>query len=182
MKVLDLFDTLHTRASVQPLLLEQIEMITKNCSQFISESDCLPVYKNINKHCTFTKLKARVRKRNDRFSESFNRAFVPKLRQRAIYAHGNLTESINPAYYIFPTNGYQYVFNSQITDSSIYETVYNNIDSEQLFTELLHHNYTNSDLSEGISSGAEILFHNISHCYAVNSAAFDSYNELLSIL
>jgi len=182
MKVLDLFGTLHTRRSVQPLLGEQIDVIRHKCSQFIVESKGVPVYKCLDKICTFTKLKARVKKRSDTFSESFNNAFAPKLRQRAIYAHGGLSESLTPSYYIFPINGYKYVFNTQIENSSIYETVYNHIDSDELFAELLQHSYSNTNLVEGIKSGSEILFHNIPCCYAINTQAYEQYDELLSIL
>lgn len=184
MNILEIFGTQYTRTSVLPLLSSQINKLSVECSQFLDESCDQPVYKNINKNRTFTKFKARAKKNTDTFSEAFNGMFVPKLRQRAIYAHGipQLCEGLEHSYYIFPKNGFQYVYNTQIQDSSVYEHVFNSVDSVSIFNELIQHNYTNNNLNEGIQSGAEILFHNIPYCYAVNVKSFDSYRELLSII
>lgn len=185
MKVLDIFETLHHKSRPQPLLIDQIKCIRTECSQYLSESGSLPVYKSIAKDVGFVKLKARIRKErtNDLFSENFNNAFSPKLRQRAIYAHGTPQQTFlsEQQFFLFPINGYQYVFNTQITDSTIYEGVFNDIGDNDIFTELLQQNYSNSNLTEGIESGAEVLFHDIPYCYAVNTSCFDSYKELLSV-
>lgn len=184
MKIIDIFGSSYNHVKVQPLLDLQIETIRSQCSDFINESEGLPAYKKLPKNVNFTKLKARTRKRTDSFSESFNNALVPNLRQRAIYAHGSkpkLNEN-EGGYYIFPINGYKYVFNECIQDSSIYENVYRGVNDSELFTELLQHNYTNDHLVEGLESGAEILFHSIPYVYAINVDVFPSYNQLLSAL
>ena len=166
-----------------PSLLEtDLIKLKSQCSQFMSESGGLPVYKTINKTEQFVKVKARLRKGHSQFSETFNKAFehTSNLRQRAIFAHGQqLTESNQ--YYLFPTNGFKYVYNPQIENSSIYEGVQSSVDDE-VFADLLKQNYTNSMLSEGIESGSELLFHNVPFCYAVNTGIVDSYGELLSLL
>jgi hypothetical protein len=185
MKVLDIFDTLHHQSKPQPLLSEQIEHIRTECSDFLVESNRMPVYKHIPREREFVKLKARFKRtdKHDTFSESFNNAFTPKLRQRAVFAHGTPPESTirEHLYYIFPTNGYQYVFNTQITDSTVYENIMSNIGDNELFEHLLQQNYSNKNLTEGIASGAEILFHGIPYCYGVNTTCFESYKELLSV-
>lgn len=184
MKVLDIFGALHTRIPIQPLLQHQIKCITENCSQFLNESDGVPAFKNIEKHKVFTKLKARVKKRNDEFSQTFNEALAPKLRQRAIYAHGSpqRVHEGESTYFLFPINGYQYTYNINIIDSTIYENVYNDVQDPNLFSTLLQDNYTNVNLVEGLQSGSEILFHGIPYCYAINADSFQSYKHLLSVL
>ena len=156
--------------------------IKKHCTQFLNESGGFPVYKTLNRNDHFVKVKARLRKHNSQFSETFNNAFqnVSNLRQRAIFAHGQMVEGEN--YYLFPTDGYQYVYNSQIQDSSTLKAVQESLQDPNVFTELLQHNYTNQNLVEGINSGAELLFHNIPFCYAVNTGSIDSYEELLSVV
>lgn len=184
MKVIDIFGTLHQRTPIQPLLQRQIEIISEQCSQFLNESDGVPAFKNIQKQKTFTKLKARVKKQNDNFSQSFNEALAPKLRQRAIFAHGKLQPVCEgeSAYYLFPINGYQYTYNINIVDSSIYEDVYEDVKDPDLFSSLVQNSYTSERLVEGLHSGSEILFHGIPYCYAVNTDSFQSYKHLLSVL
>ena len=164
------------------LLETDLLKIKTQCSQFILESGGLPVYKTLNKTNQFVKVKARLRKGNSNFSETFNSAFsdISNLRQRAIFAHGQqITE--NNSYYLFPTDGFKYVYNPQIVNSSVYEGIQSRINND-LFADLLKHDYTNDNLNEGIESGSEILFHNVPFCFAVNTGIVDSYSELLSLL
>ena len=156
--------------------------IKNNCTQFITESGGNPVFKSLNRDEQFVKVKARLRKHNSQFSETFNNAFrnVSNLRQRAIFAHGQITEG--RSFYLFPTDGYQYVYNSRVQDSSSLIAVQESLQDPNVFTELLQHNYTNENLIEGIQSGAELLFHNIPFCYAVDTRSVDSYEELLSVV
>lgn len=164
------------------ILEGDLSKIKTECQQFIRESGGAPVFKTLNRNTDFVKVKARLRKSDASFSETFNRAFkhVANLRQRAIFAHG-LVES-DDSYYLFPIDGYQFVYNPQISDSSQLTTIQESLNDPDIFTELLRHNYTNSNLTEGIESGAELLFHNIQYCYAVRTGSIDSYDELLSIV
>lgn len=156
--------------------------IKTECQQFIRQSRGAPVFKRLKRSDDFVKVKARLRKSDASFSETFNRAFqhVSNLRQRAIFAHG-LTETTD-SYFLFPIDGYQFVYNTQITDSSQLTNIQESLSNPDIFTELLRHNYTNTNLNEGIESGAELLFHNIPYCYAVRTGSIDSYDELLSIV
>jgi hypothetical protein len=181
MRLNDIITDINEREAIQPLLNSQVDLISSKCSDFLNESNGLCLKKTLNKSNTFTKLKARIKKYNDNFSESFNNAFIPKLRQRAIYAN-SIVESLKPTYYIFPINGYKYLYNPNVYDSTIYETVRTNIGNEDLFKQLLQDNYTDSNLIEGISSGAEILFHSIPFCYAVNIKSFPDYSDLFNII
>lgn len=166
-----------------PSLLENdLVKLKTQCSQFITESGGLPVYKTINKTEQFVKVKARLRKGHSQFSDTFNKAFehTSNLRQRAIFAHGQQMAESNQ-YYLFPTNGFKYLYNPQIDNSTIYEGVLPSL-NDDMFTELLKQNYTDTMLSEGIESGSELLFHNVPFCYAINTGIVDSYSELLSLL
>ena len=166
------------------VLESDLAKIRTNCTQFLSESGNNPVYKSLRKNNSFIKVKARLRRDQSMFSETFNNAFGnnTNLRQKAIFAHGQqLTE--HNSYYLFPINGYQYVYNTQIVDSTSLIEVQSSLhDATDVFTELLQSNYSNTNLLEGITSGSELLFHNIPFCYAINTQTVNSYDELLSFI
>ena len=155
--------------------------ISTNCSQFLLESGNKPAFKYIPRNVHFTKVKARLKRNGGAFSEAFNTALGdPQLRQRAIYAHGQPIGEDNQ-YYIFPINGYKYLYNSNITNSNMLESVHHGVDSSA-FEELVKRSYTTSDLRNGLMAGSEIIFHNTPFCYAVNTQTVESYDELLSFL
>lgn len=165
------------------LLDQHIDLIRESCGDFLSQSQDLPLYKSINQYTPFVKLKARIRKQNNAFSTVFNETFnMSKLRQRAIYAHGQTTEEQSSQFYLFPTNGFKFLYNPQVTDSSIYERVYKQTSDEQLVSQLLIENYHDTDLPTAIESGSEILFFNTPFCYAVNTQSVACYNELLTLI
>lgn len=181
MKLHHIIPTL-TTVSAQPVLQSQLESITRDCSQFLFESNGLPVYKHVeNKRTNFTKIKIRVRNSTASFVESFNAAFGSNIRQRSLYANGNL-QSSEHTYYVFPADGYRYLYNPLVSDSTVYENQFSNLNDDVMFSELVQLHYSNNNLTEGIQTGAEILFYNTPYCYAVNTTLFDDYDDLLSML
>lgn len=174
-----------TRPRITDLLDRHIDLIREHCSVFLRESGDCPVYKSITQEAPFVKLKARKRKANNAFSRVFNEAFdvyTPQLRQRAVYAHGAITETAHSQYYLFPTDGFKFIYNPSIVDSSVYEHVYDKVSDDQLISQLLFEQYCNSNLVEAIKSGSEILFFNTPHCYAVNTRSVRCYDDLLALI
>jgi len=143
-------------------------------------------------------VKVRKRKADDSFTEAFNEAFVEEhfeLRQRAIFANGSLSfqTSIDPlqeAFYIFPVDGYKYMYSKEVEHSGseyrdVFEAVFAQLGdtkTNDVLTDLLRFSYTSNNLVEGIDHGAEIILYGIPYYYAVRSATYNSYNDLLSAI
>ena len=183
MKLNQLIPTTYVDNHGSVVLDHYCSLIKKNCSQFLEQSENLPLYKGLKKNEQFTKLKARLRSSKQTFNPIFNDAIgsTPNLRERAIYAHGVIQEySDHSTYFLFPIDGFKFAYNSQITDSSIYQTVFEAVHDVDVFTEMLKYNYVNQDLPAAIQCGAEILFHHIPYCYAIKLENDITYNDILT--
>ena len=150
MKLNDIFgDDTHHR-QISDLLDHHIGLIRDNCSQFLQSSNNLPVFKTLEHNTPFVKVKARMRKQTNQFSQVFNETFdehTSQLRQRAIFAHGASQQNRDGfQYYIFAPDGFNFLYNPQVQDSSVYENVYHQTNDSQLITQLLVDNYKDTDL------------------------------------
>jgi len=185
MNTLELFEKMHNRTSVVPLLDSQIDVIQNSCASFLTQSNGCPLYKVLPQNQTFVKVKARKRTKSTTFSESFDVALdtIPNLRQRAIYAHGCApSDPKGHTYYIFLEDGFKFVYNPTINDSNILELVYDRVNEQETFEMLLQCNYVSGDLIEGLNSGAEILIHNSPRYYAIHTSVYPEYANLLKVL
>ena len=170
-----------------------IDFLRENCSQFIYQSGGFSILKNLPiEYDNFRKIKVRKRK-GDSVSEHFNDAFIEKLyllRQRAVFANGwkSLIESSENEmpYYIFPINGYSYLYQSIVQNSNKeYQKSFNTIletmgnkQGSKVITDMLQFSYIdNENLAEGIESGAEIIIYNIPYFYALKSSSIDDYKN-----
>lgn len=171
-----------------------LSLIQKNCSQFIKECTGLPLMKNLpEEYKSIQKIKARKRNFNNNFVETFNNTFGDNLCQRAIFTNG--VKSFNPIFendlepfYIFPINGYRYLYSSEIQNSSedyklIFETTFQQLGSEKaktVITDLFRFVYRQDNLNEAIEKGSEIIIYNIPFYYGVKVSQFENYSQLLS--
>lgn len=192
MRVDDLIQSDETR--------EELQLLTERCSQFIEQAGGCPLLKNLpDDYGDFHKVKVRKRKQrkqdpSEEFSEAFNEAFgkeVWNLRERAIFANGEV--SFEPAhnklepFYIFPIDGYQFMYSSEVENSGQdYKTVFDaifeqfgSVRGNDVITDLLKFTYTSEKLQEGIESGSEIILYNIPYFYAVRATTVDSYTSLI---
>jgi len=178
---------------------KEIEVLKKECGQFLSESEGNPLLKNLSISIhSFHKVKVRKRKNDTgEFTQTFNEAFEskhPGLRQRAIFANGLssfrpvLDEKTQPCY-IFPIDGYKFMYSREVENSGheykqVFETLFEQFGEEkgnEVLTDLLRFTYTSENLSEGIESGSEIIIYGIPYFYAYDvSSAFNGYPGLLS--
>jgi len=177
-----------------PFTQQQLKNITA-CTQFLEESKGLPLMKVLSSgYGDFAKVKVRHRKKKGRFIDTFNEALdVSKLRQRAIFANNNTVhcESDEDLYYIFPKNGYRFVYSEEVHDSGeaykeVFESLLSKFDDNHekavtITTELLKYTYTNENLAEGINRKAEVIVYNVPFYYAVKEDIID-YNKLLNLL
>jgi len=181
-----------------PSLDYMVNIINSECSQFIGESESFPLLKNLpSTYGDFHKVKVRIKKKQDDLSKIFNNAFHEAhsmIRESAVFSNGEM--SFIPAnnekepFFIFPINGYQYLYNSEVESLTEHNDVLNKLSTllgdknmvAETLIELLKFTYKNNNLIEGINSGAEILFFNIPYYYAIRSSSFGSYDKVLTLL
>jgi hypothetical protein len=175
-----------------------LDQLVNTCSQYVIESCGNPLLKNLsNSYNIIDKVKIRQRKGMDEtMSEAYSTAFEFKsLYNRALFTNG--LKSIQPptsndiiTYYVFPVNGYEYLYNPEVMNSSLeYKTIFDLLfhenhtgDSVSVITDLLKFQYKHTDLAEGIQSGTEIIFYSIPQFYVVTVNSFPDYTELYDIL
>lgn len=169
-------------------------IVTRDCSTFVEQSSALPLYKSLpSSYEDFHRVKVRLQKRKDGVSDVFEQAFghtFSNIRQRAIFASPTLpqaNETTEP-FYVFPTNGYRFLYSKEVTDSSseyknVMETLVSNLgdltEAKEIVTDLVKYTYSSVNLSEGMYSGAEVIFYGIPYYYAVRVSAFQTYTELV---
>lgn len=167
-------------------------LLHADCSQYIEESQGVPLLKALpSNYPSIHRVKVRQQKRTDPVTHVFNEAFsdVRNLRQRAVIAYTNPTvqEGQEP-FYVFPINGYQYLYSKEVQNSSsdykqVIDTVFEQFTDQahaaEILTDIVKYTYTNSKLVEGITAGAEIIFYNIPCFYAVKQSAFPDYKHII---
>jgi predicted lactoylglutathione lyase len=175
----------------------QYEAITTECSEFLTTSEGLPVFKTLpTEYNDFQRVKVRHKKTKDKVANTFNEAFreeLPNLSQRAVFASGHIVNesaSYDP-FYIFPINGFKYLYSKEVSNSSkdykavidsMLETFDGDIErTSSIVAEVIRYTYTSKHLSEGIKMGSELIFLDVPYYYAVRCSSID-YNELLSSL
>jgi hypothetical protein len=170
--------------------------IKKECSEFIVNSNGIPLYKSLlSGKDGFIKVKARHRKIHDNsFESAFNSAFqnqTKKILSKAIFC--NVDEIILPNhenYYVFPINGYKILYSKN--DKNTSKTYQNalaeilDIVAEQhavsLLTTILENDYTDESLSEALLNKKEILIYNIPYFYAIKCSLFPSIEDYKKII
>lgn len=173
-----------------------IKILSQECSEFVLESYPYPLLKNLpTTKDGFIKLKIR-HKKNKKYLESktfniFNNAlekYHEKIAFKALYAYPleSLENSVGTEpFYIFPTNGYQYIYNPLVKSSVVeYNNTLSKLDSDNLeavFTDIIRDSYYNKNLKSGIINGSEIIFFNIPYYYAIRKSLIESsYEEFVN--
>ena len=172
-------------------------IISETCFDFLKESNGYPLFKNLPRNYDdLHRVKVRLRKKKDVVAESFNEAFKQirsQFQQRAVFAdsHKPQPTDIAEPFYIFPLNGYKFMYNTEVSNSSKeYKNAFNTVfeqlgekeEATHVLTDLLKYTYKSEDLKEGIKHGAEIVIYNIPYYYAVRCSKFKDYGELLTLL
>lgn len=180
---------------ISPAKTKEISIIQTECSAFIRESGQLPLYKLLPSYYKdFQKVKVRQQKRHDPITEAFNRAFGSKIhnfRQRAIFSYPEkppLKEGYEP-FYVFPINGFKYLYSKEVTNSSnnyqhviniLFEQLESNEKAIEIVTDVLKYTYCRNNLIEGIISNSEIIFYGIPYFYAVRCSLFPIYKKIIT--
>jgi hypothetical protein len=168
--------------------------IQHQCSQFICESNGLPLYKALpHNYPDVYRVKARFKRTPDYVASYFNKAFnqeISHLRQRAIIANStppSLPKGMD-LFYVFPINNYKFLYSREVKNSNndykavidiLYETLDDSNKTADMVIDLLKFTYLNKSLNEGINAGAEIIFYNIPFYYAVRVSTYAKYRQLI---
>lgn len=170
-----------------PISPGTLYMIRTKCSSFISESNSLPIFKRLDfTYGTSAKVKVRHSQTfatnkvlDEAFGSSIENTIVPVITQ----ALDHVTSS-DEWYYVFPTNGYKYLYSKYIPDYryQIATMEAKGVD-RSLMVESVRESYTHKEqLAEGIGSCVEILLYGLQSFYVVSCSQYPSYSSLLSII
>lgn len=178
MKIQHIFpDYYHHYTSI--LLDGDLSLLRSQCSQFLRESS-LPLIKTLPSTKAFYKLKARYRKQ-DPIAENINNALqIPLLLEKSVVVN-NASDHLTK-FYVFPINGYKFIYSDNIKESTQLFTMYNIINNTELYANIIQDLTHNHNINEAIQSNNQIMLYNIPYCYCVNSNAIESYKNLLKIL
>lgn len=172
----------------------EYDVISNQCSLFLREAKTLPLYKNIQSDQDFCRIKVRQQRKSGMLNDAFNYAFSHKytnIRQRAVLCTTIVEQMSNSHYYIFPVNGFKFLYNKNIADSvscyeesiaTIFEQISNSSSALSIISDLLKTSYTSYNLQEGQRAGSEIVLYNLPIFYAIKCSAHPSYPELHKIL
>lgn len=171
---------------------KDVYTIKTECSQFLQESQGLPVFRALpTAYDTFQRVKARQKHLNDNVSQAFNTAFSDRFHN--IVARGVFTQSVImerdgglEPFYIFPIDGYKFAYskgvqNANVNFKSVFETLSSTTeDAFSITSDLIKYTYTTKRLKEGIESDSEIIFYNIPYFYAVRVSDVGRYSTLIN--
>jgi hypothetical protein len=168
-------------------------IIQADCSQFLAESQSHFVTRLLpTSYSNVQRVKIRQQRRADVVTRVFNEAFnqVHNLRQRSMIAQSFVPprSDTHEPFYVFPINGYNYMYSREVQDSSLnykqaIDVMFEQFDENtaaNIISDVMKYTYTTSNLVEGISAKAEIIFYNIPYYYAVRSSQYPDYNTLIT--
>lgn len=190
-----LIEHLLNRRHLAHLGCQDLKAVSTNCSQFLSESKGLPLFKLLpTTYGDFHKVKVRLHKKYDIVTEAYDRAFgdqCANIRQRAVFAYGSqltITENNEP-FYVFPVDGYRFMYSREVRNSNndykrvidtLFEQFENPTKASEIVTDLLKYTYSTIHLNEGIASQSEIIVYGIPYYYAIKVSAVQDYQTLLN--
>lgn len=175
-----------------------IQKISEECSDFLHLANDQALVKTLKDDNTnFKKVKVRTKISKNNFITAFNDAFCNthnNMLGRSIFCNGKHKESpdnFHAQVYVFPINGFKYLFNPNITFHEEYARIYeklkdsmDRVSAEQLFKDMITYSYNERAVSfnEALFTSKEIIIYGVPYYYAVKVNKFSSYDDLLNIL
>ena len=168
----------------------QLQEIASECTQSLHELSTpllkwLPVSTPDIKRF---KVRYNNRDHNSLMSEAFKRAFDAQfvnVRERAVFVNFMQTEEDTEPFYVLPPNGYKYLYNVELNQSSnqLAETVAqitSELDADSattLLSDIVKQSYRSSNIMEAVRTRSEVILYNIPYFYAVRASSIP-YNTL----
>lgn len=165
--------------------------IEHECSQFLQESNGLSLRKMLPiKYDGFTKIKVRYQKNLADIDKLFFEYYKTErnLFTKCILTNGNMeAHDTKELFYIFPINGYKFLYNTEIGDykttyTEMVDSLFNIIDPtivDSIINEHFKTTYTSVDLAVGIESTCQIILYNIPYFYAIRASLIENYSDFL---
>lgn len=174
----------------------ELPTLKQHCQQFLLESEGLPLVKYLPKNKDgFCKVKLRHQNKTAMpFVGALNESLkgvvsVDNIFNRSLRANGYSGQQLQTndldLFYVFPIDGYRYVYNPSIQrhERELYES-YNVLSQTEsglgIFQDLIKMVYRNDRLNEAISSGAEVLIYGIQAYYALRATIVSDYEAVYS--
>ena len=181
--------------------------IQNECSQFLNSSNGKPLYKMLPSYGDgFRKIKIRKKKHHEnKFDVCFDSAFndmFKDVRRRSLIVSQDLqyTQNVNyekqkmkpttsgydkEPFYIFLPNGFEIIFNEQITDFIEYmkqlETVIDESPSNKEMMEgIFKQSFENKELLQTSKYNNDLIVYNIKYYYAIRCSLVDDYNKFIN--
>lgn len=167
-----------------------ISDIRSSCGEFLKESGGKPLFKPLPKEYGASKrVKVRKRRTKDKFYDTFNKIMGEEdLRERSLFAYTSLDsayraiQSNEEIYYVFPIDGYKFVYNTAVENSEdnlrrIFD-ILNESARGEILPSLLKSTYSRHNLDKAFFNGTEILFYDIKCFFAVRCEIVKSYSDL----
>jgi hypothetical protein len=166
-------------------------VIHSECSQFITESKGVPLVKSLDSQIgLFKRVKVRQRNRNNPIGSIFEEATnVFAIRERSLIANGlasDIVEEDCSEYFVFPLDGYSYIYSKDIQNSAeVYSRALENLKEAvgtgagEIAADLVKMSYKTGNLSEALKTGCEILIYDTPAFYAVSAEAFPNYTSII---
>lgn len=168
--------------------------IIRECSDFLKASEGKPLRKLLRNNGPDTrKVKVRKKKQVSEVGTIFNEVFSSPadIRQRCIFANGDSLSRVESydSFFIFPINGFKYMFCPNVIDSDVEYTARlkelqetTPEDAVMLLKEVMQFEYVhNQNLLEAITRGDEIIIYGIPYYYAIRESTVKSYSTLFSL-
>ena len=188
----------YTKGPTSKKTIRPFGAVAEECSAYLRESAGRPLYRSFVTHSSplidnLYKVKVRHKKTIEpTLTELYSDAFVPKLRERAVFTYGapRKLELNEQQYYVFPKNGYRYLYSKEVTDSNddykqVLDALIETVEYDrayEIIADMLKFTYSNTNLLEGIQENAEILFYNIPYFYAIPTRPFSTYTDVLQLI
>lgn len=141
------------------------------------------------------RVRVRKKKRKDPLSKKFNIAFddlYHNLHGRSVFCNGKHAEKCernNVLYYVFPVDGFKYLYNPEVDFHGDYLEMYQTLDGildtehkNKIFVDVIRYSYLKdnpSTLSEALLDKKEIIIYNIPCYYSIKVETVESYIKLL---
>ena len=168
-----------------------IPTLLNECSDFLIQSNGLPLIKNLPKSYEgFKKVKVRKKHNTKQYVETFNESFTSynDILNRSVFANTaeQCTDDREP-FYIFPTNDFKFMYNPLVDNTQIhYEKSFNTItswlnesDGKKVFSDVIKTHFISNDLEFGISSKSEIIIYGINYYDGLRKSLIDDYKKFI---
>jgi hypothetical protein len=163
----------------------KFDILKEECSEFFELSNNLPLFRVLNKKALgLERVKIRHKKiQQNPTIKALDVVFGhTDICARTLFAYGKPPENGKHLYYVFPKNGFKYIYPVKAPNLSKVVEISNDIINDENLSEIfVKYSYSDKNLLNGIIAGSEIMIYNISDFYAISVDVVD-YSELMEII